>query len=102
MALLKRYILVGWLSCILGGSVKLMPSLVWSSLGTLGRRGGFREPAAETGCSGRAQVWLPSAEGSRGIQLLVTGRRSVATFAVTAPLPKQSSRLPTGLSHFSS
>ena len=44
----------------LGGAVKLVPSFVWSSLGTVGGRD-------DICCS-------PSAEGSCWIQLLVTGR----------------------------
>lgn len=86
MTFLKRHLLVAWLSCILGSSGKLMLSMVWSCLCTVGRRYGFQEPAAERGVAlgesepGRQPMGKscsPSAEASCGTQLLVTGRRSV-------------------------
>lgn len=79
---------LGWvtLSCILGGSIKLVRSLVLSSLATMGRKDGFGELARERRVAvgePEPSQWLryescyPSAKGSHGTQLLVMGRRSI-------------------------
>lgn len=108
MMLLKRHLLVAWLSCILGSSVKLMLSMVWFCLCVLGSNRVFRsllqrEELLQESLS-LANSWCTRAVSH---QLWDSGfgegkEKCLAMFVVTAPLLKQSTKLPAGLQSFSS